>query len=272
VSPLDGIVGPLDRERLRREFLSAEPFPFISIRPFLEPDFAARVAESYPTFESAERLGFQFNFVNEQRKVQVTDPVKFPEPVRKLHEALASQQFLETVSYVTGIPRLLADPKLSGGGMHVTGPGGRLDVHVDFNYIEERKLHRRLNILVYFNREWRDDWGGELELWDRKVQNRHHRFTPILNQCVIFETSDISYHGVRQLSCPADVSRCSFAAYYYTEDPPASWKGISHSTVFKARPDELFRGLVLMPAEKLQRQLKAGLGSAKRRIKRLVGF
>jgi Rps23 Pro-64 3,4-dihydroxylase Tpa1-like proline 4-hydroxylase len=106
----------------------------------------------------------QFQAVNERKKVQISDASRFPPAVRKLHEALASPEFLADVSYITGIPRLLADPKLAGGGIHVTGPHGRLDVHVDFNLMEANGWHRRLNILVYLNPVWKPGWGGEIEL------------------------------------------------------------------------------------------------------------
>jgi hypothetical protein len=263
---------PLDRERLKQEFASARPFPFIAIDGLLDPAFAEQVADAYPTFESAERLGFQFNFVNEQRKVQVTDPARFPEPVQRLHQALAEPEFLDDLSYITGIPKLLADEKLIGGGMHVTGPGGRLDVHVDFNLVKDRALHRRLNILVYLNREWKPEWGGELELWDREVRHREHAFVPRLNRCVVFETSDISFHGVRPLTCPPNVARQSFAAYYYTSEAPPRWDGTAHDTIFKARPNEIVRRLLLMPAENLKRGVVRRLRSAKREAKRLVGL
>lgn len=257
----------LDRDALRAQYRAAQPFPHILIDDFLEPDFAKSVAAAYPTFDDAERMGFQFNFVNEQRKVQVTDSAKFPEPVRRLNDLLASQQLLDDLSYITGIPRLLADPQLMGGGMHITGAGGRLDVHVDFNYVEERKLHRRLNVLVYLNPVWEPDWAGQIELWDRDVRNRAHAFLPKMGRCVLFETSDISYHGVAPLKCPPQVSRHSFATYYYTSEAPSAWKGQAHSTVFRARPDEKLRGLLLMPAERVRREFRERLGAARRQLK-----
>jgi hypothetical protein len=260
-------IAVLDVDRLRRSFATAQPFPFIVIDDFLDPAFAREVAEGYPSFEDALQRGFSFNFVNERKKVQVTDVQLFPDPVRRLHEAIASQSFRDRLSEITGIPKLLADPQLVGGGMHVTGPHGRLDVHVDFNYIEARKLHRRLNILIYLNPKWEDAWGGQVELWDRNVRRCYHALTPRMNRCVIFETSDISFHGVAGVQCPEGVERCSFAAYYYTKEPPSAWDGTSHDTIFKARPDERFRGYVLMPAERLQRNLQAGY----RRVRRTIG-
>jgi hypothetical protein len=84
------------------------------------------------------------------KKTQVTDSKQFPKPLRDFNDALASPKFTETVSWIFGIPDLLPDPELDGGGLHQTGSRGRLDVHVDFTYIAARKLHRRLNILIYF--------------------------------------------------------------------------------------------------------------------------
>lgn len=258
-------------DELREQFNTAEPFRHLCIDDFLEPDFAAEVCAAYPSFETALARGFSFNFVNERKKVQVTDSSKFPEPVARLHDAISSQEFRDQLAEITGIPRLLADEQLIGGGMHVTGPHGRLDVHVDFNYVADRQIHRRLNILVYLNPEWNYDWGGEIELWDRDVQRCYQALRPMLNRCVIFETSELSFHGVAGVTCPPDMERKSFAAYYYTREAPAGWDGEEHSTVFRARPDERLRGYVLMPAEKIQRQVQMRVDRVRNRVKRLIG-
>jgi hypothetical protein len=263
-------VRPLDRETLKREFRAAQPFPFIKIDNLLEPDFAAEVARVYPSFEHAATRGLTFKTVNEKKKVQITDSSLFPEPVRRLNDALASPGFLADLSYIAGIPNLMADPELDGGGMHVTGAGGRLDVHVDFNYLEKRKLHRRINLLLYLNSTWDEKWGGQVQLWDREVKHCRQSFAPVLNRCIIFETSDISFHGVTPVSPEAPFPRCSFAAYYYTTDAPANWKGTVHSTVFRARPEERLRGYLLMPAEMLQRRLTEGARRVKRKVRQLL--
>lgn len=259
---------PLDREQLRKEFTSAKPFPFVKIENLLEPAVAGQVAASYPAFEQALGQGRTFKTVNERKKVQITKAELFPEPVARLNQALASPQFLSDLSYITGIPNLLADEALEGGGMHITGPGGRLDVHIDFNYMEEHKLHRRLNLLLYLNPRWEPEWGGDIQLWDLDVKHCEASFAPVFNRCVIFETSEISNHGVVPVSPSASAPRKSFAAYYYTREAPAHWTGVSHSTIFKARPDEVTKGLVLMPAEAA---LRNGVGKLKRTLKRLVG-
>ncbi len=265
------VLKPIDTEKLREQFNDARPFRWLEIHPFLDEDFARECAAAYPTFEQSRSQGREFAAVNERRKVQITDSAKFPAPVKTLSDALASPEFLKQLEEITGIPRLVADPELVGGGIHVTGPHGRLDVHVDFNYVEERAYHRRLNILVYMNPVWEERWGGAIELWDRDVTKRHHAFLPTLNRCVLFETSNISFHGVSPVTCPPDMQRKSFAAYYYTREAPAGWTGVKHDTIFRARPEEVFRGKVLMPLESAQRKVKEGVQELKKRVKTVIG-
>ena len=257
-----GVIREIDGDLLRKQARTARGFPHILIDDFLDTEFAREVLRSWPNYEDAAKIGIEFRSINERKKVQVTDSAKFPQPLRELNDALASPKFIETVSSIFGIPDLLADPELVGGGLHQTGPRGRLDVHVDFNYIAARKLHRRLNILVYFNDGWLPEWGGQLELWNRDVSERLRLFDPIFNRCIVFETSDISYHGVTEVTCPKDVVRRSFAGYYYTEAAPGHWTGESHSTIFKARPEESVKNGFMA--------LKHGSDMAKGKLKKIV--
>lgn len=250
------LINHFDRDALRQQVRTSRPFPFFSIDNFLVADFAEQVAASFPSFRDAANQGKTFAAVNERHKIQITDKTKFPKPILALHDILSSPDWLDTMSYVMDIPELLADQTLAGGGIHETGPRGHLDVHIDFNYLEDQQLHRRLNILIYFNHDWNPEWGGNIELWDKDVKVCHHSFAPIFNRCVVFETNEISYHGVTAVKCPEHISRKSFAAYYYTKAAPAGWTGKAHSTIFKARPNERYKGLVAMPMEKIARPLK----------------
>ncbi|MGH9227688.1 MAG: 2OG-Fe(II) oxygenase [Acidimicrobiales bacterium] len=249
------IINPLDRDEVRRRVRTAVPFPSVVLDDFLDPAFARSVLDAFPSLGEAARLGRKFRSINARHKIQVTDAETFAEPVRQLHEALASPRFRDVLSHAFSIPDLLADDQLVGGGLHQTGPRGRLDVHVDFNLIEERSLHRRLNILVYFNEGWDPAWGGQIELWNRDVTECVRSYDPVFNRCLIFETSEISFHGVPEVRCPHDVVRRSFAAYYYTAAPPDGWDGTRHSTVFRARPDEAVKGR-LMRVQQLRDRTK----------------
>ncbi len=251
-------------------FVSAPLFPHIAIDTFLDADTCRAIAAEYPTFENAKALGFSFNAVNERKKIQITDQTKFPPAVKALSDFLASPAFLADLSALTGIPHLVADQALHGGGMHMTGPHGRLDVHVDFNR-GEGDLYRRLNLLLYLNPEWDESWGGQIELWDPEVKHCGLSMPPVLGRCLIFETSQISFHGVAPLTCPPDRVRRSFATYYYTKEPPAHGDTAMHGTLFRARPDEKFRGYLLMPAERMQRAAVGGMRSLMAGMRRFGG-
>jgi len=261
---IDALIPRFDTDKLASSYQSAVPFPHIAISNFLDDSFAREVAESFPSLEDVQAMGRSFKAVNEKGKTQVTDSALFPPPILRLHELLASPEFLARLSTLTGIPNLLADPEMVGGGIHETGPRGHLDVHVDFNYIEKRELHRRLNVLIYFNDPWEDDWGGNFELWDKTVSKCHASVSPKFNQMCMFTTSDISYHGVTAVKCPQGQSRKSFAAYYYTKEAPENWDGNASNTIFKPRPEEKFKGQVLMPLQSAKYRLR-------QMVKRLIG-
>ncbi len=246
----------IDFQASAAQFRGAEPFPHICFDDFLTPEAATAIEQAFPSFEEAQRLGQGFRAVNERGKYQVTNSELFPEAIKVLHEELQSPAFIEKLRALSGYDDLVGDAELVGGGMHQTGPRGHLDVHIDFNYIKHRRLHRRLNILLFFNRDWQEAWGGLTELWDVDVKRLAHSFLPIYNRCVIFETSEISWHGVTAVTCPPDRSRKSFAGYYYTPCTEEEIEANGHGTIFKARPTERSKRYVKMPMQNVQRWLR----------------
>ena len=263
---------PLDREALRQHYVKAVPFPFVKIENLLEPAFAAELAAAYPSFEDATGQGRAFKSVNERKKVQITDAKLFPAQVARLNAALASPEFLADLSYVTGIPDLLADAELTGGGMHITGRAvGSTCTSISTTW-RAASCTAALTFCFISTPFGRKNGAATFSSGTRDVKSCRQAFEPVLNRCVIFETSEISFHGVTPVTDAAPYPRISFATYYYTREPPPNWDGTVHSTIFKARPEERLRGYVLMPAEVLQRQLMEGVRRVKRGVKRLVNM
>jgi 2OG-Fe(II) oxygenase superfamily len=155
---------------------------------------------------------------------------------------LRSEAFLKLMSDLTGIPNLLPDVNMYGGGTHENRHGQELDAHIDFNYDPQTKLHRRLNLLVYLNREWDESWGGSIELHSnprKPDQNEIASFAPLLNRAVIFETNEYSWHGFRRINLPADkrrLSRKSLSVYLYTKTRPQHEIVPDHGTFYVQRP------------------------------------
>src|SRR4051812_17367433 len=102
-------INKIDREALRERVRQSEPFPHFCIDDFLEEAFADRVLHSFPSFEEAARIGRMFSAVNEKKKIQVTDSTKFARPIAELSRALADPVFLDLLSDVFAIPKLLPD-------------------------------------------------------------------------------------------------------------------------------------------------------------------
>jgi Rps23 Pro-64 3,4-dihydroxylase Tpa1-like proline 4-hydroxylase len=122
-----------------------------------------------------------------------------------------------------------------GGGLHQTLPGGMLRVHADFLKHPHYGLDRRMNLLLFLNKDWKPEYGGALELWDENMERLVTQVEPLANRCVIFTTSPTSYHGYTQpITCPQGMSRKSLAAYYYTlpdtvevgHKPATFWKDV----------------------------------------------
>ena len=224
-----------DIEVKKKEFRQAKPFPSIVIDNFLPLSLAERLLENFPKSEEMSR---EYKALNEY-KSEESDIDSLDKSFSELKSYLSDKKFLKFLTELAGIDNLLPDEHNFGGGCHQGKKGSYLDIHADFNIHPISSMHRRLNLLIYFNKEWSADKGGYLELWDKEMKQCENRIAPSFNKCVIFETSDTSFHGYAEVNCQDNETRKSFAAYYYTKDAPFSDKKIKeHTTIFKTRPTE----------------------------------
>ena len=224
-----------DATRLAQAFERARPFRHVTIEAFLEPSFAARLLDEFPRFDTR----FAINELGQVGGKAVREEVRaLPAPYVELDRFIQSREFLETISTVTGIPDLLYDPHYVGGGTHENIDGQQLDPHVDFNYHPGTRWHRRLNLIIYLNPEWDESWGGCLELHSDPWQSASNvtlRVPPLLNRCVIFETTETSWHGFEAIRLPPErrqLSRRSFAIYLYTKERPPEQTAPPHATIY----------------------------------------
>ena len=234
-------------------FARREPFRHVVIDDFLAADYAADLLARFPPFEH----GNARNEAGELGGKSTVERIRaLGEPYARLDDLIRTPAFLAYVGRVTGIRDLLYDPDYFGGGTHENRSGQDLDPHVDFNRHPREGWHRRLNLIVYLNHEWHDAWGGSLELHSdpRAPDDRVTLVTPLFNRCVIFETTEWSWHGFGRIALPADragLTRKSIALYFYTRERPADELADSHSTIYVDRPlPERFRaGLTLSDAD-----------------------
>jgi Rps23 Pro-64 3,4-dihydroxylase Tpa1-like proline 4-hydroxylase len=214
-----------DRPRLielaaahRAEYQAARPFAHVVLDDFA-PEWALDdVLSEFPSPD--QDAWWRFDSDNE-RKLASRPDTEVGEATRQLLAELNSAAFTDFLGELTGIAGLVVDPHLEGGGLHQIQPGGHLNVHVDFNRHPATGLDRRLNVLLYLNRDWKPEWGGALELWSGDMKRCEQRIAPLFNRLVVFSTTRDSFHGHPEpLACPPDRSRRSLALYYYSNGRP----------------------------------------------------
>ena len=238
-------------EQWHRAYSSNEPFPRIVIDDFFDSQTLSGVLAEVNALDRSRRYA---KFVD--RKTDHNKFAFFPEAVgpdtSRLVNFLNSGPFLSYMEKLTGIDNLIADPSYFGGGLHLIENGGFLEVHADFNHLKKYNLERRINLLLYLNEDWKDEYNGQLELWDRKTMSKAKTISPIFNRCVVFSTTKESLHGhPAPLATPPGIARRSLALYYYTNtwDPAVQ----THTTLYyisrhnkvKLRVSRIVRGFIL---------------------------
>ncbi len=226
-------------EENRDAYLNANPFPSIYFDNFFNAQRLKEVLEEFPDLTKNPDL--KFNDAN-QIKLASKGEYKFGAHTKAFMHFLNSQPFLEFLSAISGIENLIPDPYFDGGGCHQIQRGGMLKIHADFNKHPKTKLDRRLNVLVYLNEDWQEEYGGHFELWDKEMKGCQTRILPLFNRMAMFSTTTNSYHGnPNPLTCPPERTRKSLALYYYTNGRPEEEvvDGMEdHNTVFKYRAED----------------------------------
>jgi hypothetical protein len=228
-----------------------KPFKYLVFDGFLFHDAADELIQEYPNID---KDGWDNRtFINQKNKYSKTK-FKENEPLLdNFFREVNNPKFINLISEITGIKDLLPDYELFGGGLHQSINGAFLDVHVDFNIHPKTNFHRRLNLIVYLNKNWEESYNGYLELWDMQNKKQIANIEPSFNRFVIFETNEISFHGhPKKLNTPVGVSRKSLAVYYYTEKRDTNEIAQEHNTIyintegFKGKIKNLISGFVAL--------------------------
>lgn len=223
------------------QYRNAHPFPHIVIDNFLEESVVKSTIENIKNFQN---WGWDHSaYAGEHQRRKYFTPwcennlevLKNESPIAySTIDKLNSSEVLKYLEELTGIQGLIGDPGFHGGGFHKIGRNGKLDIHCDYNLHPVTQLHRRINLLIYLNENWEQEWGGDLELWERDMSKMVHRISPVFNRAVIFNITDDAYHGhPHPMKCPEGEWRYSIAMYYFTEDRPEEEKGPAHMALWQ---------------------------------------
>lgn len=218
------------------KYNKAIPFPHIVIDDFFNKKILDIILNNFPS--NLEDIG-TISKNKAELKLALNDTKKFSPETNNFINFLNSFIFLEFLQNITDIKEtLISDPYLIGGGLHELKNNGFLNIHADFNKHSKINLDRRLNVLIYLNKNWSNENGGQLELWDKEMKKCHQKILPKFNRMVIFSTTSSSYHGnPNKVICENSNSRKSIAMYYYSIGRPLHENILdNHSTIFRKRP------------------------------------
>ncbi|MDZ4757070.1 MAG: 2OG-Fe(II) oxygenase [Bacteroidota bacterium] len=229
--------------QLKSDFNSAKPYRHLVIDGFLNKENADYMYSNFPAYDLFNK---KYKGLNEF-KAEGSNFQDFDLVFAQMRDEIASEYFCKWLSTVTGIENLYSVPDALGAGLHQGGNGSFLDIHIDFNIHVEQNIHRRINLLVFFNKDWKDEYGGGTEMWNADMTKLEKVVLPNFNRCVIFETNEISYHGYDKIKIPENISRKSFYSYFYTTLRADASK--YHDTVFKPRPTDSGMKKALTPVK-----------------------
>lgn len=224
-------------DKFAAKYKNESPFPHIVFDNFFNEVILENILKEFP--KNLKDVGKVIDHDPEQKLVN-RDNSQLSQNILDLLNATNSEVFINFLNKLSGVERhLIPDPYHWGGGTHELRDKGYLNIHSDFNKHPKMELDRRINVLIYLNHNWQEEYGGSLELWDKEMKKCQKKIVPIFNRVVIFNTNDFSFHGNPDpINCPdKSKTRKSIALYYYTNGRPGSEvSDEDHSTLFKNRP------------------------------------
>jgi hypothetical protein len=203
-------------ETLAARFKSAMPFPHVVIDNLFPDRFLDELVGEMPPIHD----DYWVHHDNEhEEKYGLRSAVELGPIGIQLSASLHSASFLYFLSELTGIWQLLPDPYLQGAGYSLIPHGAKFDVHCDRNVAYQTGLNRRLALIIYLNKDWRHEYGGQLELWNQTGTSCEAIVEPVFNRTIVFAVDDGHYHGVPSpINSPFGWSRKSFLLYFHTVD------------------------------------------------------
>lgn len=198
--------------KITEQFANAQPCKHIVLENFFEAEFAETLHEHFPAFETLKVVRKSLN----ENKREDYHFERWHPAFGKLQQSMITKEVSDFVSSLTGIDGLFTNTDALGQGIHQGGKGSFLDVHIDVNVNVAKKLWRRVNLLVYMNKNWKPEYKGEIEIWNKDMKTMAVKYPPTFNTAVIFLTDSDSPHGYEKINFPEGEYRKSYYAYFFT--------------------------------------------------------
>ena len=226
---------------IQLQYKTAYPFPYIEIDNLWNNDLLGQIKCEIRNITDWDGEKYFYGSIG---KRWIDTPERLPKHCKQFIQHLNSSQICGLVESITGERHLIPDPYLDGGGVHSTKKNGFLKMHTDFNWHQKLQCYRRINLLIYLNKNWKKEWKGDLLFATRNDSgfiDVKNKINPAFNKTVIFTTTDDTYHGHPEpLNTPENITRDSVSMYYYQSAKPADSAEFKRiDTEYKLSKDDL---------------------------------
>lgn len=212
------------------------PFRWWQIDNALPAPMAQVIFQELSAYRDTSKMYRYDNYF--EKKFATDDWSLFPPMTKAMLNWSLSGPFVKSIEDMTGINNLCVDPWLTGGGIHIHKENGVLRPHTDFSMHRKLGLVRKLNWIIYLNKNYDPAWGGQLELWSKDMSKCEVTIEPIFNRAVLFETPGAPHGFSNVWSAPHDITRKSLAIYFYVAPTVEDLAKIHESTHFLPTPGE----------------------------------
>jgi len=234
-------------ETLQPQFDTAKPFEHIIIPNFLNESYAELLYKSFPVDIENESWHKYYNPI--EVKYAFDNIQELPDELKYIFYLLSTKEIASKFAVLSNIPDLEYDPYLHGAGLHIHPRNGRLHVHLDYEKHPHLNKERRLNMILYLTKDWKPEWNGDTQLWDKDMKECVVKSEVKFNTAIIFKTNEISWHGLpEKINCPEGNLRKTLAYYFITPlNSPAQNEKIGNDgsgyrtkATFTKRPDDKY--------------------------------
>lgn len=209
----------LIESKIRNSTLHEKPFKHIQIDNFFSEELIEKCLKNFPENNSKDWQETNNKEIEIKKRTNWQSEFDIPEWIIEAVRIMNSSIFLKAMAEKIWIKKIIPDPYFTWWWLNLTLKDWLLDIHVDWNYHDSTWLNRRLNAILYLNKDWDERWGWEFELWENDLSKCAKKISPLLNRLVIFDSHDLSFHwSPNPLKCDENTWRKSIILYYYTKE------------------------------------------------------
>ena len=196
-------------------FAIQKPFPYAVVDNFFKNQIAKKLENEFPKYNDKNLHSYK-NYCEVKKSSNNWN--LFPPLTYEIFRILNSEKITKLVGKKINIKKLLPDFGLNGGGWHMMYKMGKLNPHLDYSMHPKFFAQRKINLIIFLTNKWKNNWGGELSLYEKNHNNDKmqgkliKKISPKFNRAVFFDTSKTSWHGVEPIKTKK--VRKSIAVYY----------------------------------------------------------